>query len=342
MDKVKVKNSSIDIFRYICAIMVVAIHTNPFADINSTLAYLFTEIIPRIGVPFFFAVSGYFYIQKLEKNEKPFFHYIKRLLTTYFIWSCLYFLIDFIKWGHSDIKGFAKNCIYSFAITGSCYHFWYFPAIVFAVCFTTLLFKIKCKKLIIPLSFILYIAGCLSCSYYELGVQIPVLGKAVSFLGATIVRRVLLMGFPFFVSGYLVYKIKDNFMKVSNKKFMYIWAASCMIWLAELAFVIKLDYKLNIIITLGLYLFLVATLLILLKNPLPKYRRIAEKSRVIANFTYYSHPFFIMAFEFLGREDIFNISITQTPMFLLTVGITFVGGLIIYKWNHKAVNYLVK
>lgn len=78
------RNSSIDIFRYICAIMVIAIHTHPFMEISEKCGYVFTQITPRIAVPFF-AAAGYFYIQKLEKNEKPFWMYIKRLLITYFI-----------------------------------------------------------------------------------------------------------------------------------------------------------------------------------------------------------------------------------------------------------------
>ncbi len=36
--------NSIDIFRLICAIMVVAIHTHPFEDIDSDLGYFFSQI----------------------------------------------------------------------------------------------------------------------------------------------------------------------------------------------------------------------------------------------------------------------------------------------------------
>ena len=64
MIKTKTRNCSIDIFRYICAVMVIAIHTNPFLDASKKLGYIFSQIVPRIGVPFFFAVAGYFYIQK--------------------------------------------------------------------------------------------------------------------------------------------------------------------------------------------------------------------------------------------------------------------------------------
>lgn len=60
MGESKGRINSIDIFRYICSVMVIAIHTAPFSDINEQLGYAFSQIIPRIAVPFFFAVSGYF------------------------------------------------------------------------------------------------------------------------------------------------------------------------------------------------------------------------------------------------------------------------------------------
>ena len=53
----KYRICSIDFFRYLCAIMVIAIHPHPFKDINENLGYYFTPILPRIAVSFPFAVS---------------------------------------------------------------------------------------------------------------------------------------------------------------------------------------------------------------------------------------------------------------------------------------------
>lgn len=44
---------SIDIFRYVCAIMVVAIHTRPLEEISTSLSFIVTDIISCIAVPFF-------------------------------------------------------------------------------------------------------------------------------------------------------------------------------------------------------------------------------------------------------------------------------------------------
>ena len=64
--KEKVRNCSIDIFRYVCAIMVVGIHTQPLSEFSYEAGYIFSNIVPRIAVPFFFTAAGYFYVKKLE------------------------------------------------------------------------------------------------------------------------------------------------------------------------------------------------------------------------------------------------------------------------------------
>ncbi len=339
-DNARTRICSIDIFRYVCAIMVVAIHTSPFSEINKELGYIFTEIIPRIGVPFFFAVTGYFYIQKLEKAQKPFFAYFIRLISTYFLWSLLYYFIAFIRRGNLNLKDFIVNSVYSFIITGSYYHFWFFPALIFAVCFTTFLFKIKCDKVLIPLSIFLYIIGCFGCSYYEIGIQIPILRNLFLSPHFNLIRRVLLMGVPFFVSGYLVYKIKSR--NITMNKLLCGEVMAVAIWLVEIYIVRMLKWEVNIIVTFGLYLLVTVTLLILLENPLKNtmLSQISNGCRTLANFTYYSHPFFILCLSVLGNHFL-HMNITATPMFFLTVISTFVVGFIIYKLDNRFLNQIV-
>ena len=111
-DKRKLRNCSIDIFRYLCAVMVVGIHTHPLSELNNKVGYICSDIVPRIAVPFFFAAAGYFYIRKLEEGQNPFFPYVKRLLIPYFIWSVIYDMVDFIVREHTDMKSFMQDSIY--------------------------------------------------------------------------------------------------------------------------------------------------------------------------------------------------------------------------------------
>lgn len=132
----KCRNNSIDVFRYVCAIMVVAIHTCPFEDISRELGYVFSQVVPRIAVPFFFCVAGYYYIGGLLSGKNNFLPYVKKLLFVYTSWSMLYYVITFFQnvvFNKGSLFDFVKGSIKSFFISGSYYHFWYFPAIFFAV-----------------------------------------------------------------------------------------------------------------------------------------------------------------------------------------------------------------
>lgn len=337
-DRTRARNCSIDIFRYICAIMVVAIHTHPFSEINEELSYA-SLIATRTAVPFFFAVAGYFYIQKLEKGQNPFWPYFKRLISTYFLWSLFYYAIDFVRGGYSNLKGFIVDSVYQFAITGSHYHFWFFPALIFAVCFTTLLFKIKCGKVLIPLSVVIYIIGSFGCTYYEIGIQIPILRNLLLSSHFDLIRHILVIGMPFFVSGYLIYKIEQKFHNITINK-MLIEGIAAVIFVVEIYFARMIKWSYNTNSTFGLYLLVVITLLILLEHPLSKYDAFSNRCRTLANFTYYSHPFFMLCISILGRKFL-HIDITETPMFFLTVISTFLSGVIIYKLDNKFLNQIV-
>lgn len=335
------RNNSIDIFRFICALMVIATHTDPLMDISPKLGYILTQLVPRIAVPFFFAVSGYFYIQKLEMGEKVFIKYIKRLLTTYIAWSLIYFLIDFCQWGYKNIKNYIVSSLYHFFVIGSHYHLWFFVALICSVCIVTLMFKVKLKKLLIPLSILLYLIGCLGCSYYEIGISVPILNKLFLFDSFLTIRRIFLMGFPFFTSGYLVYQLKKNVkMFDNNRKIIFFTIISIIIWLIEIFIVCNFNLENSIAITLGLYPLLIFTILLLLNNPMEKHSYFAKKCKVISNFTYYAHPLFIIIIELIF-QSVFSVEITNTFLFLLTAFISIGLGYILSFSNNKYVKLIV-
>ena len=82
MDKVveNSQNCGIDIAKFLCAILVVAIHTHPL-QYGTTLDYYF-NCFCRIAVPFFFVSSSYFYYTKGGQIVKS----LRRLLILYMCW----------------------------------------------------------------------------------------------------------------------------------------------------------------------------------------------------------------------------------------------------------------
>ena len=171
------------------------------------------------------------------------------------------------------------------------------------------------------------------CAYYNLAAPLPGLGSLFSFSQFNLIRRVLLMGFPFFICGYFVYKIEEQIRGFIADKILYFSAGIIvLIWLAEIYAVRMFGWENNIIITFGLYPLVAVTLLILLRNPLPAYRDFSDKCAALADFTYYSHPLFMEAFSLAGVW-LLHREISATPMFLLTVSSTFAIGLFVQKWK---------
>lgn len=203
--------NSINYMKLLCAFLVVAIHTHPFQDINSIMHYYFSEVLVRIAVPFFFVSSGYFYIKSLIEGRNIFKKYIIRLLKTYVSWSFIYLILQLfiIVNSNESILTMLKNFIIEFFVYGSYYHLWYIVALLICVVITTLFYKLKKMKLLYLISVFLYAIGVIVGAYYKFFSQIPVLSGLYQFYLYTQIRRYLLMGLPFFMLGYLIFKIKD-------------------------------------------------------------------------------------------------------------------------------------
>ena len=54
----------VDLTKYIAAVMVIMIHTNPLGAAQDSWLYTFTYTILRNALPFFFLSSSYFFFKK--------------------------------------------------------------------------------------------------------------------------------------------------------------------------------------------------------------------------------------------------------------------------------------
>jgi len=59
---------AIDIMKFIAAIFVIYLHTQPFQNINDNLDFTFLSV-SKIAVPFFFVTSGYQMVGGKRKDE---------------------------------------------------------------------------------------------------------------------------------------------------------------------------------------------------------------------------------------------------------------------------------
>ena len=331
----KTRNCSIDIFRYICAFLVITIHTHPLKEHSFLADFIFVEVFGKIAVPFFFIVAGYFYVKKLEKGQPAFLSYLKRIFITYGLWSVVYIGLSYINYD-KPLTSFIKETAEKFFTSGSYYHFWYFPALIFGLCLTTLLYKLRLKKLIIPLSIALFALGSFCQAYRQWTTGIDFVDAICSHPDFAVIHKFFMRGFPWFGCGLLVYHAERKLLpKLSNLRLFIVAAINFAVWSGEIYFIFSNNNNANFASSLSLYPLMVLILLILLKNPLPKLSKLSERCRILANFTYYSHPFFLFIFAYSGTD------ITNLNRFIFAFGTTLVIGLILSKFSKNKIVKLI-
>ena len=92
MDQRKNYNS-IDLWKLIMAICVVALHTNPLINCKNYIILSIYFSIVKMAVPFFFLTSGFLLGKKMNKeisNELIVKSYLQKILKLYFKWMLIY------------------------------------------------------------------------------------------------------------------------------------------------------------------------------------------------------------------------------------------------------------
>lgn len=121
---------SFDLLKIICAILVVAAHTQLFKEYN--YIHILSIHIEEIAIPTFFSISGFLFLSKIDtekgiNHKKILFLSIKRLLIIFTIWYIL--MIPF------TIKGFflianIKEIVYAIFLSCSYTGYWFLKALI--------------------------------------------------------------------------------------------------------------------------------------------------------------------------------------------------------------------
>lgn len=164
----------IDYFRFIAALLVIAIHTSPLLSCSEQADFILTRIVARAGVPFFFMASGFFLISKHTKDNKRLLGFIKKTAGIYFISILIYIPFniynDYFKMGN-----LLSNIIRDIIFDGTFYHLWYLPASLLGALLAWFMVKKLDYKTAFIISGILYIIGLFGDSYYGISENIPFL-----------------------------------------------------------------------------------------------------------------------------------------------------------------------
>ena len=164
------RNGSIDLFRLVVSMAIVMIHFGTGVRIYSPIY----NTLGRMGVPFFFLVTGYFYFSKVtdHKVEEKFNwrYYAKFMVKTFKIWlfwSILFIPRIFLVKQDIPITPFiVLRSLYGLSVT--CGPLWYLIAAVEALALVHLTFQKLGKKWLIGLLLVTWVLCLLGSSYFGL------------------------------------------------------------------------------------------------------------------------------------------------------------------------------
>ena len=165
----------LDWFRPVAAALVVAIHTGPLLSWDTGVNYLLTDILARVAVPFFFAVTGFFLLPRVaERGWRALAPFLGRTALLYAGATLLYLPVNLYT-GAWRGEGLAFRLARDLLFDGTFYHLWYFPAVLLGMVLVSALLRACRGRRAIPLlvCLALYLLGLLGDSYYGLAAALP-------------------------------------------------------------------------------------------------------------------------------------------------------------------------
>ena len=121
----------IDWFRLPAALLVIAIHTAPFASVAPLLDVLITYGLARTAVPFFFMTTGYFVLGSVGKDgpaaSRTYRQFLKK---TCLLYGGAVLLYVPVMWYAQKMPSSIPELLKMLVFDGTFYHLWYFPALL--------------------------------------------------------------------------------------------------------------------------------------------------------------------------------------------------------------------
>lgn len=292
----------IDIMKFICAMLVIAIHVPPFSGMNWVLNFAVVNFAARIAVPFFFTASAYFVFKKAYKTQSGeldkgvIIRYVKKIFRLYVIWSVIYMPFAYCHMSESaetlKLHWFLRSYTVNFVFSASYGHLWYLNAVIFAYLFLFLMLAAKIKPAVIAaFSLTAYCVGLCTQSWFglvePLSLECPRLWSFFPVLQRIFVtaRNGLCEGLLFVLVG-MFFATHDIKLKMKTALIClvcsFLFFAAEVFILAKLAWIREYDMYLGLI-PITFFLFYVS-----LNINIPD-RAIYRKMRTLSALIYFSH-----------------------------------------------------
>lgn len=200
------RNALVDISRVAAAAGIILCHVDMTVyGAWGTLLGQFLSV--RFSLMFFLAIIGFYLEKSYQAGKAMVLKRVRSLTRVYVAWSLVYLILSFVMLVLIEkvpLGQYLISRVTSFLFSGSYYHFWFYPAVIYA-----LLFIGGAKKLLgdqalhflMPLAVILYLVGLLGTGYLPIGQQIPLLHAAFASANAEAIMHLAFLGFPSIVFG---------------------------------------------------------------------------------------------------------------------------------------------
>lgn len=308
------RNYLIDIIRLFCAILVVSIHTSPFACLNNELLNSVLEKINCIAVPMFLLISGAFFWDKVNNNGLAYIKkYFKRIMIIYLFWSILYAVyIYFEYYNFKNIEQFIKLLVFQLLFYGTYVHLWYFICVIYCIFFATLLIISFGKKYVYKFIF-----------YFFFIIYLLVYFFAKQYFSFEAIRIISNMPF-FFLGTFTIKYYKKNCIKISLVFSFILLIIECTL--------LNIGYY-----PFSLYLFLLSLFNYINKIEVNNQyiKGFGYYSRITSSIMYTSHFFIILLLEH------FFITATSATLFIITIALELIIGCLLSKIQWKIVKYII-
>ncbi len=201
---------SVDVVRFAAIAGVIAIHTHHYGNpADAGIAAIVVDQIARFAVPFFFAISGYFWGLKIRNADSPLpasISMAKRILFLFIAWSAIYLFplkhapdianpILMVKSAYWNTVKLAADPV-TLIMEGTKVHLWFLVGLLCSIAICSILVKYNRIKTLVALSILLYAVGLLAKAYSltPLGIHTafntrdgPFFGTYFTGMGAAIV-----------------------------------------------------------------------------------------------------------------------------------------------------------
>lgn len=228
--------NTIDLAKYLSALLVVCIHTYPFFEISETFNTYWIQTVCRLAVPFFFVCSGFFFFQKWSAdeivNQDNLIRYEKRLLKIYLIWTVIYLPYTIWDYAHANFRIYhIFSYLRDVLLNGSYYHLWFLPALMLSTFIVYALYQRHGMKRTLTISLGLYFIGYLINVYTPVWESLPGISFFFGFFTKVLVtaRDGFFFGPMFVAMGLLLSKTRRLVHRVA----MMGWGISFVLLVLE-------------------------------------------------------------------------------------------------------------